>query len=107
MLTIEKYNIFLECLFTLDDNYQRSDDYSVYAKNHAKYNRIQFMIRDYPSLKELKESWSALRNEKDIHVKDTLRTKFQETQYKILASLSITEEPCSVWLHIFSKIQST
>lgn len=96
MLTIEKYNIFLECLFTLDDNYQRSDDYSVYAKNHAKYNRIQFMVRDYPSLKELKELWSALRNEKDIHVKDTLRTKFQETQYKILESLSMTEESCSV-----------
>lgn len=107
MLTIEKYNIFLDCLFTLDDNYQRSDDYSVYAKNHAKYNKIQFMIRDYPSLKELKDAWSNFRNERDNQVKEILRTNLEEVKYKIITSLTTPEESCSVWLHIFSKIQST
>lgn len=96
MLTIEKYNIFLDCLFTLDDNYPRSDDYSVYAKNHAKYNKIQFMIRDYPSLKELKDAWSNFRNERDNQVKEILRTNLEEVKYKIITSLTASEEPRSV-----------
>lgn len=96
MLTIEKYNIFLDCLFTLDDNYTRSDDYSVYAKNHAKYNRIQFMTREYSCLKELKCIWDSLRKEKDENAIYLINNNFKRCQDIIIESLSLLEEPCSV-----------
>lgn len=96
MLTVEKYNNFLDCLYTLDDTYMYSDDYRVYAKNHDKYKRIQFMIRDYPCLKELKDAWSNLRNENDKTTKELLRTYIHEVQSKILESLPAPEESCNV-----------